>query len=223
MNFEDFAKYINSLDPNTTIGIHGINGDGNYLEKANSILKSGLETKNWGGILSNVSIFGQVKNLTETEYQRMREYTYNSDKNGSVVNVVLAFPETIVNDDGQEYFLGHFNPTTSNEFAKGSAESGARLPLNKMVNLKKVIPREFIAGYCTGKMESNDFNFQMNPSFYLNNGNSITEEVKQALIAESFGNIEIVFKNIELLKQYGYGEYCNQLKEYVENKEKKIK
>jgi len=164
MSYEDFVEYISNLDPNYSIGIHGVTGAGNHLEKIPSILSQGLRLKGWGGILSNVAMFGQIKDLTERDYKELYDYTYGADNEGNIINIFFAFPETYTTEEGREFYLGNF-PKVSG-YAKGQAEAGDHNPLNKISEMQEVIPKEFILGYSVMKMETDNFSFYKNPNFY---------------------------------------------------------
>ena len=88
MTYEEFVEYVSNLDPNYSVGLHGVTGQGNHLDKIPSILSQGLKTKGWGGILSNVAMFGKVKDLTERDYKTMYDYVYNADYDGNIVNIL---------------------------------------------------------------------------------------------------------------------------------------
>lgn len=216
MNYEDFIEYVSNLNPDYSIGVHGITGDGNYLEKAQGVLEHGLRTNGWGGILSNVQMLGQVKNLTEHDYKRLGEYTYAADHNDLIVNVLFAFPETLVNEEGKEYFLGHFNKVTG--YAKGQDAAGDSLPLNKIAEQLHCVPKEFIVGYYVSKMESEDFTFYPNPFFYGNNEEMYKQKLEELLKEHRVGDTEREYKMIGFYKQFDmFNEYLRQLVEHVEN------
>ena len=217
MNYNDFIEYISKLDINASLGLHGITGEGDYLETAKSILRDGLQTKSWGGILSNVQMIGQIKNLKENDYLRIRDYIYSIDQDGMIVNVVFAFPETFTSLDGKEYFLGHFNPVQG--FAKGEENGGESLPFNQIVTVTKKIPKEFILGFYVGKVETDNFTFYQNPTFYMNNKEEFKSNFEKLLIENGIFDIEKIYSNIDLYKQFGlYNEYHRQLEEYMEKK-----
>ena len=109
MNREEFINYVYSTIPeNYTIGIHGISGRSDNFKKLNGILKNGLNNHGWGGMLSNIQMFGQVKNLTEESWRKILDYYYCCDDNSKVVNIYFAFPETITDYSSVEYYLGYY-------------------------------------------------------------------------------------------------------------------
>ena len=59
---------------------------------------------------------------------------------------------------GIEYYLGHFQKSSaSSGYAKGGY--GKDFPINKFVDKKKYLPKEFIIGYFYGKFDKLEIHF----------------------------------------------------------------
>ena len=156
---EDMLVHI----PKTySIGIHGISGKGDFIEKAESIIKTGLDNKTWGGVLSNVTMLGQIKDLTKEDIRTIRDYIFNVDDYNRVVNVLVAIPETFIDSDGFENFIGHFHRVQG--YPKGNDYAGDSLPVNKFVEDIQLLPKHFILGYYY-LTEDNKLLFKKNENF----------------------------------------------------------
>lgn len=216
MNFEEYVEFISNLDPDYFIGIHGVSGEGNYLEKIPSILEQGLKTNGGGGILSNVQIFNKVKDLTEEDFRQMSRYSYSTDKDDNIVNLVFAFPETYTTEDGREFYLGSFKRIPG--YAKDHEEAGADNPLNKIVDKIGYIPKEFIVGYYTKKWGAEDVDFKTNPGFYpyVEGWDKYFEGLLDENHVMDLAEATERLNSLKNLPQLFDGEYYRKLAAYVE-------
>ena len=224
------------IQPNYSIGVHGItppkNQDlatqnENFCEIAEKIMKSGLKTFGWGGLLSNVQMFGQVKDLTPQDWNDFFDYRYYSDNEGNWVNIVVAIPDIFIDKQGIEYYLGHFQKSSaSSGYAKGGY--GKDFPINKFVDKKKYLPKEFIIGYFYGKFDKLEIHFIPNPEYIgiksLEQQSEFFEKIKEDLISFKMCSVNDALIYIKTRKLFNLplGDYFLQLSEYydIENSEK---
>lgn len=79
---------------------------------------------------------------------------YAHDSNNNKVVVVVSIPEVMKDANGEEWYMGIY-PTHCQKYD----EQANTLPINKMIESEKLIPREFIAGlYIFNEGTSTDFN-----------------------------------------------------------------
>ena len=222
---EELIKVLDSIDGSYSVGVHGVTGmqnmpvDGSSIEVAKKITESGLETKGWGGILSNTCMFGQKKNFTTKEYRKIIDYYYTNDSNSQFANILVAVPESFQDREGKQYFLGHFNPTT--QFAKGLDEAGDSLPLNKIVDEDKCLPKEFIVGYYYGTFNTSEITFVPNPDFIgfrsKEEQDAFFEQLKGKLEKVGVKDVQDGLIDIEFTHRFGWKitEYQKQLMEFM--------
>ena len=225
---EELIEIISSIPEDYSICIHGINGTGDFIERAKSTLLKGLNNSGWGGVLSNSKIIGQKKNLKDRDYLEMLDYSYGYDNNGTVVNLIIALPEVIKDKDGKEYYLGHFNKIPG--ISKGKDEAGDSLPINQLIEAIEYIPKEFIVGYYYGTYKSKDFTFVRNPNYIGNESIEKQEDFYNALIVvlKKMGYLSVSEeeKQYEIAKlklkdpdlYFEKNEYYKQLGEYIKRK-----
>lgn len=219
--FNNFIKVLDYLDLDYSIGVHGINKSNDVINTAFKIMNEGLKTNGWGGLLSNVCVFGQKKDLTGYDYQNIIDYYFYSDNNSCYANVLIAMPSSFTDREGNTYFLGHFNKVRG--YAKGIDEAGDSLPLNRIVEKNSFIPKQFIVGYYYGHCDFDDFDFVPNPNFI----GFCSEEERLMfydwLVNEmnklNYDNIDDEMVKIQIMEKYRIkdNEYVKQLREFYAN------
>lgn len=230
-------ELISTIQPNYSIGVHGINfpknqnltsQSENFLEIAKKIMKSGLKNFGSGGILSNVQMYGQLKDLSDQDFNSIFDYCYGfGDMEGNYVNILVAIPEVFIDKQGMEYYLGHFTKNENGVYAKYG--SGSNLPLNRFVNEKRFLPKEFIVGYFVYNTHELEFFFTKNPEFigWKSNEEQVEffENIKEDLRKLSTYTKEDAEKLLKFLPSLSSNDYFLQLFEYydMENPKKSSK
>ena len=232
---EDLLKTIHSLDETYSIGVHGITGREKNIEKAENIIRTGLQNKGWGGILSNVTMYGQIKDLTDDDYNKILNYCYGeADFDNHYANILVATPESFQDQLGKTYFLGHFNKVSG--YAKGKDSAGDSNPLNMLVEESKILKIEFIVGYYCRVKNQKEIIFKLNPNFIgfrskeeqiaffeklksqLAEISDIDEIMKSDIDEIMKSDIDEIMKSLELYKYFNNAsEYIRQLEEFVNN------
>ena len=216
--FNNFIKVLDYLDLDYSIGVHGINKSNDVINTAFKIMNEGLKTNGWGGLLSNVCVFGQKKDLTGYDYQNIIDYYFYSDNNSCYANVLIAMPSSFTDREGNTYFLGHFNKVRG--YAKGIDEAGDSLPLNRIVEKKSLLPNQFIVGYYYGFGDSSDFEFVLNPNFidFCSNEEKLSfyDWLANEMKKINYENIYEEMAKIQIRESLGLNEneYVKQLKEF---------
>lgn len=228
MTNSDFLELFFKISGDYSIGVHGITGDGDCIEKAEKILQEGLKNKGWGGILSNVQMYGQKKKMTDDDTKDLVNYFFGHLDHNKYANIVVAIPDRLSDINGEEYFLGYFNKVSG--YAKGIDKAGDSLPLNQMVENTKIMPKEFIVGYYYSEYNSDKFVFIPNPKFigFMSSEEQMLffEKIKDELIKNFYLDTpEALIRKLTLLKNFGITyntEYHRQLEEYCKEKNKNI-
>ena len=228
MTYIEFCNLIKSLNPNTSIGVHGINT--NTLSKGSvgkEIIKTGLNLTNWGGILSSIKMYGRVKDLSEQDLLNIYNYAYGVGNNEEVENILFGFPEVITNSDNKDFYLGYYNRYDLG-YAKGQKEAGADLPLNQLFDKMHIIPNSFIIGLFNSQNNNQSINFSLNNYFYEFQNNPIFfDSLFNALKDNKIINIIDYYKYKDMLKEWGldntlimkqYEEYLSQIEEKIPKK-----
>lgn len=227
MTLREFLELYLDIPGDYSIGIHGITGDGDYIEKAEKIMQEGLRNNGWGGILSNVQMFGQKKKMTNNDLKGLVRYFFGQlDHNNKYANIVVAIPDRLSDINDEEYFLGYFNKVSG--YAKGIDKAGDSLPLNQMVEATKMMPKEFIVGYYYSEYNSNEFTFVPNPKFigFMSEEEQkmFFEKIKDELINKHhLDKPEALISRLAILKTFGIKEgteFQRQLEEYCSLKNK---
>lgn len=122
------------IGKNSTIAIHTISGE-NAVEDVASILWKGLEQsgRTEGGLPGNFNIINNIADIVPNIYAR--------DANGNKIVVVVSIPEVLKDKNNEEWYMGVY-PTKCRKYD----ERVDSLPINKMIESEKLVPREFIAG-----------------------------------------------------------------------------
>ena len=185
MSFEEFCAFIKSLDGNMSIGVHGVKEETllkepNIVEK---VLSEGLTLKSWGGILSSVRMFGQVKDLGTADLRDIYDYTYGVGRKGEIINFLFGFPEVITNSQNEEYFLGHY---INSPKGKDDPNAGMDLPLNVLCNKNRSIPSDFIIGSVVFQNFLPRPKITINPSFY----GELSPEMTQKFYDDLFDKVK---------------------------------
>lgn len=122
------------IGKNSTIAIHTISGE-NAVEDVASILWKGLEQsgRTAGGLPGNFNIINNIADIVPNIYAR--------DANGNKIVVVVSIPEVLKDKNNEEWYMGIY-PTKCRKYD----ERVDSLPVNRMLESEKLVPREFIAG-----------------------------------------------------------------------------
>ena len=220
-----YNNFLDGLDDTYSVGVHGVEGFTNHIVLADNMLKNGLILHNAGGMIQNLQMFGQKGYMGSFLLDKLTNYTYITDFNKDIVNIIVAVPDVLIDGDNT-YFLGHFNYSES---PNTSEQAGNNLPLNIMTAIEKRIPKEFIYGYTYRKFFSkdNNFGFILNPNFLDNlseedRNKFIREYITKLNVKVGVHTIEDEKKIIELRRTAGMfyeNEYYRQLLDYL-HKEK---
>ena len=173
------------------IGLHGI-FSGDKLNIAENILDSGLKINNNAKSILSTTISLGLNNKDFDESQIFK-YQYGT---GKKVNIVIAVPTYIENEQHERIFLG---------FPKQNLTVSANqyydtCLLDRICSKLKYLPKEFILGYV------NEQSIVTNPNFYDNLSKEAQENLfdllKQNMDSLSLSiNKMIVEKNIEALEK----------------------
>ena len=223
MSLDEFIELFFQIPEDYSVGVHGVTKSDNMIDTADCIMDKGLAIHGWGGLLSNVKMYGQMKDLNDFWFGKIVNYFYGqTDCNEIFTNILFAFPETFTDSNGKEYFLGHFNRNTG--YAKGDDEAGDSLPINMMTESTNTVPREFIFGYTINRLNSDDFRFVLNPNFIGFKSNEFKteffESIKDKLIDAGLLDKDNYFEVISKLQSFGLDieEYHKQMIKYYEEK-----
>ncbi len=225
MKLDEFIELFFKIPEDYSIGVHGVTRSDNMIDTADCIMDKGLYIHGWGGLLSNVKMFGQLRDVNDFLLEKIVNYFYGqTDCNEIYTNILFAIPETFTDRDGKKYFLGHFNRNTG--YAKGDDKAGDSLPVNMMTESTGVVPKEFIFGYTIHRLNSDDFRFILNPDFvgFMSDDkkSEVFESIKDKLIDAGMLDEENYFKVISTLQSFGLDieEYHKQMLKYYEEKGK---
>ncbi len=225
-------EIIDLFDGDCTIGVHGVGSPSvdneglSFIDMCEKIKSEGLKLYGWGGLLSSVSIFGQAKNADDRVLSAMAEKAYTIQSDGTIGNVLFAFPNTITTSSGKEIFLGHFKDLPGAN--KGQDEAGASLPLCLITEKLGYIPKEFIAGYYITKANTTDLTFVPNRSFYMFTGKReelgdwIEQKMDECMIPDPESELAFRSKFPAMSEQMPKSEYIRQYEEYVKSKDKTL-
>ena len=207
MNFEEFCAFIKSLDGNMSIGVHGVKEETllNEPEIVEKVLSKGLELKSWGGILSSIRMFGQVKDLGTADLEEIYKYTYGVGRRGEIVNFLFGFPEVITNSQKEEYFLGHYINSSK---GKDDPNAGLDLPLNALCDDERLVPREFIIGTIVFQDFLPRPTVTKNPNFYGELSPEMTQKFHDNLYDAlqrkmSIANPKDMYENPDIYSKHG--------------------
>ena len=218
-SLESFLNILCKLNDTYSIGVHGVTGEGDYIKKGYSIIMEGLKNNGWGGLLSNVTMLGQLKNFDDNTFATLLNYFYSLDMNERFVNIVVAVPEVIEDSSGKKFFLGHYNPTRG--YSKGVDEAGDSLPLNVLIENISLLPKEFILGFYCGKFNSKKFEFIPNPNFIDYKDEEYKSKFYDLIISEIsrlyFRDIDSEILLLERYPRYASmnDEYHRQLRDFI--------
>lgn len=229
----DFLDMI--IVPGSSVCAHGVtfrNGFGNsdVLEKtAQNICRTGLNIKPSSGtnIALTCSFMGDAESYNR---DKLLDYFYSSiaiSDDNKYTTVVVAIPRTLVDSNGNEYFLGNFPENLEKDDYRYSD-----FPINQYFMDKRSIPKEFIVGYISGNVgvereEDLEYSFVPNQSYI---GLMTPEEevefvdsIKPELV--QYGVREItpeIIDEVDPWVRFGYPKslYLAQAQEYAENKYK---
>lgn len=131
-------------------------------ELADSILSKGLISarREGGGIAEDVHILGsenvleKLKNMLERFYTQVIQYNTGG--------VVVAIPQTLLNSEGEEVFVGKFPEDLA--FGNKDDDRIRLLPLNVFVRKIGYLPKEFIVGVVS-KNQDGSISFHKNDKF----------------------------------------------------------
>lgn len=227
MNLIEFYDLFSQIPGDYSIGVHGISSTDDNIVTAKKIIDTGLKFKGWGGILSNVYMFGQKKDMTDNNFDELVNYFFPVvDSNNMIVNIIVAIPESFKDSKGSEYYLGHFNRVSG--YAKGNSEAGDYLPLNKYAEKIKYLPKEFIVGYSYGRYNTREFTFVRNPSFigFMSEEDQTRyfESILNTLVEECYlVDKERLERFLSAFKKLGFhpDEYQKQALSFYEERAKK--
>ena len=222
MNFNEFYNMIKSLDPNTSIGVHGVKVNTLSNEDiSKKIIDNGLNIYNWGGLLSTIKMYGRVKDLSDDDIKDIYNYSYGINENGKIVNFVFGFPEIITNSNNKSFYLGYYN-----KYDEGETIAGSNLPLNNLFDKTRLIPSDFIIGSVIQKENIENIDFIMNNKFYgFNNNQDFYDNLFNELKKHNILNFIEAYEYLDLLSQYGidFKLIKDQYEEYLSKEENKSK
>ena len=216
-NVEDFKKTIEMLVPGDySLGVHGITGDSeSYTDVASGIMKNGLKINGWGGILSNTEMYSELNNITDRQMRKIYDYCFQLDNNDQCVNVLVAVPKVIQDTSSKEYFLGHYN--YSSTYQKGDDKSGAHLPFTMYTEDIGYVPKEFIVGYYYSTADGDVTFFLPNKDFMGIKSEKEKKEYFEKLLNNGLNNHALEVVPGSDLSQFGESEYIRQYQEYVDS------
>lgn len=224
MENNSYDVLLHFVDDNYSVGVHGVVGFSNHIKLADNMLKNGIVMQSSGGMLSNLQMFGQKKNMGSFLLDKLKNYSYTAEFNNVIVNVLVAVPDYLETSDGGKYFLGHFNYS---ELSNTRENAENNLPLNIITDMERLIPKEFVVGYVYKNFLGNNMSYVSNPKFI----GLLSEEKRQIFIDEfikkrinKYGlrTIEEELSIVETLKsvdRYEETEYYRQLLDFI-SKEK---
>lgn len=221
--------------PGSSVGAHGItfrDEVGNHtelLETAKTITEEGIKVKRSGGanFALTCSMLGDSDSYDRDE---LIDYFYGAisiSNDNKYTTIVVAIPNVMVDVEGKEYFLGNFPKGMEKD-----NEKFASFPINRYIMEKGAIPREFIVGYISGKVNINPgeegYSFRHNPHYIGlrsdEENKDFFESIKPSLLEHGVKEITPEILNevdpSELLPQFHFAkdEYLQQAKEYASKK-----
>ena len=211
----------------STIASHTISGQ-NAVDDAVSILWNGLEQsdRTLGGLPGNFEITNSTADISPN--------IYANDKDNNQIVVVVSIPEVMTDSDGKEWFIGTY-PTNCQKYDKDADT----LPINKMIEGEKKVPREFIAGllimnegktsqlndssFVTGYVEKFVPNSRFIGTLPEDKKRDFFEKIKPTLISKGLKSVdEKLFSFASLDAYLGMSSYYDeQLSEYQQARKSK--
>ena len=211
----------------STIAIHTISGQ-NAVDDAVSILWNGLEQseRTLGGLPGNFEIINSTTDISPN--------IYANDKDNNQIVVVVSIPEVMTDREGKDWFIGTY-PTNCQKYDKDADT----LPINKMIESEKKVPREFIAGllimnegktsqlndssFVTGYVEKFVPNSRFIGTLPEEEKRDFFETIKPTLISEGLKSVdENAFTSASLAAYLGMSSYYDdQLSEYQQTRKSK--
>ena len=222
----EFKETLKLMVPTDySLGIHGITGNNDYEEIARLIVKDGLKFSGWGGVLSSVAMYPQLKDISDDALNKIFNYSYSINDNEQCVNVLVALPNKFNDAFGNEYFLGHYNECNEG-YAKGVDKAGGNLPITKFTEKIRTLPKEFIVGYNVGRANSREFTFIPNPDFIGLKKEEDKQVFFETLLAQGLKDCAYTTTEAEMMINHplfekfknGENEYWKQYQEYLKSK-----
>ena len=217
-SFYDFFKVI---PEDYSVGIYGLTGICNYLNKVKYILKEGISTDS--DIYISLKMYGTNELLSDNDIIDIRKKIYSMDTNGLLLNIVVAFPQELTDSLGNNYYFGKYTSDMKDK---------SIFPLYKLIDEQMVIPSEFIVGYIykigsTPVIDKN-FCFEYNQKFivFLKEDKRRKFIKKFCFILKEKNIIEPVSEKIftiKILRRLGYylpDDYSEQLFNYYSSTKK---
>ena len=188
------------------IGIHGID-KGSKEEKlrtADSISNEGLNINNNSKTILSTAISLGTNEDMQRIGQEINGYKFG---NGTKVNVIIAVPLYIENQNGEKIFLGF---PEQNKRTNGQ-QYDEHCILDRICSKMKKIPPQFILGYYCENQDGTE-SFVKNGQHYSN----LTPEDRENLFAELSSNMDDVSRNYNELIASGNSVKLSQIKERMQ-------
>ena len=90
-----YNNFLDGLDDTYSVGVHGVEGFTNHIVLADNMLKNGLILHNAGGMIQNLQMFGQKGYMGSFLLDKLTNYTYITDFNKDIVNIIVAVPDVL--------------------------------------------------------------------------------------------------------------------------------
>ena len=121
MSLDEFIELFFQIPEDYSVGVHGVTKSDNMIDTADCIMDKGLAIHGWGGLLSNVKMYGQMKNFNDFWFGKLVNYFYGqTDCNEIFTNILFAFPETCTESTSivpREFIFGYtINRLNSDDF-----------------------------------------------------------------------------------------------------------
>lgn len=203
----DLSETLDGLEQGEYgIGIHGID-KGSREEKqgiADSISSEGLNINNNSKTILSTSISLGTNEDIQRMSQGIRSYKFG---NGTKVNVIIAVPLYIQNENGETIFLGF---PDQNKRTAGQ-QYDEHCILDRICSRMKKIPPQFILGYYCENQDGSE-SFIKNGKHYSN----LALEDREALFTEMSSNMDDISRNYNELIASGNIGQLSQIKERIQ-------
>lgn len=203
-------NYLSStIDSGYSVGAHAITGrdsdfsDDKFIHNAERIMNTGLNVNSAGNILNTCLFYGNSQDVNYNDIITHNFGYVSLTDNGNTFSVIVAIPEIITDELGNEFFLGNF----PKNIEKDDRFNYYNHPINKFIRENgNILPKDFIVGIVGVNNETQEkIYFKYNKDFWGLKSNNQKMKLCE-YIKSKVNNSKIEMVTPEVIEKINYLE-----------------